>query len=286
MAAVSEILLLLIKNCRSVHTSVCVRVCLFNTSQFPCCPAHRTNTHSFRSWILKSLFCFLRLPRNIFTDSHCSPTPNKMRNCVSEINSSSSTFFSAHCKPWRSLWCHPCPRVSPLLCAANRTTEAIFLVFFKQQQKKKWGRRRPMQLFPGYTHDRGEETPSRSHPSKSLPLRKQKASVQLGSVSWISPGVEHAIHQKIWGTRLIPKPCLKIVNLRFWEVRGRKGGCRNIWVKNTSHHQYIFCTRKIYFWLVIGLQVNSKIWKPVNNTCLINTIYLKQFYWSRDILQG
>ena len=93
MAAVSEIYFFKLRTV-GLCTQVYVCVCLFNTSQSPCCPIHRTNTHSFRAGSSNPCFFFLRPPRNKFTDSHCSPSPIKVKNCVSEINTSTSAWFS------------------------------------------------------------------------------------------------------------------------------------------------------------------------------------------------
>lgn len=78
-----------------MHTSV--RVCVFiQYLSIPLLSYTQNKYPLFQSWILKSLFFFffLRPPRNKFTDSHCSPSPIKVKNCVSEINTSTSAWFS------------------------------------------------------------------------------------------------------------------------------------------------------------------------------------------------
>ena len=95
MAAVSEIYFCKLRTvglCTQVYVCVCVFIQYLS---IPLLSYTQNKYPLFQSWILKSLFCFfLRPPRNIFTDSHCSPSPIKVKNCVSEINTFSSTWFS------------------------------------------------------------------------------------------------------------------------------------------------------------------------------------------------
>lgn len=154
--------------------------------------------------------------------------------------------LSAHCNPRRNLQCHPRPWASSLLRGANRITEAVFLVFFKQQQKRNGGDDHPCNYFliiltiRERKHHPSPTLPSPSHCETSKRLQCHSGQ-SVGSIQ----GLEHPIHQKIRGTRFAPKPFLKIVNLRFREVSGRQGGCRKKWMKSLSNHQYIFLYSKV-----------------------------------------
>lgn len=146
-----------------VYVRVCM--CLFNISQIPLL-SHTMNTHSFRSLILKSLFfkAPIWIYSLIFIASH--PPSNETlfaRNkcCQQHL------LLSAHYIPWRNL--QSCPWGLSLLCGVNRITEALFLSYFKHQQKEM--REKRAWLFPDCTRYQGQwEPPQGSQWRTSAPV--------------------------------------------------------------------------------------------------------------------
>lgn len=118
--------------------------------------------------------------------------------------------------PWRKLQCHPW--ASPLLCGLNRITEAIFLFYFKQQQKRNGGEE-PCGYFLIMFTMGGWNTLPLSEVSESLQCNSgQFRQQRINSVRRTPSG------RKGPRIRLYPQPFLKTVNFFFWEVRGRRGG--------------------------------------------------------------
>lgn len=203
----------------------------------------------FQSWVLKSLFCFVLFKtslRNIYTDSHCSPSPIKVKNCVSEINTSSSALFSQPIVIPKGICGATHAHGLHLYCVEQIESLKLYFLSSLNSSKKEMGDDHPCNYFliiltiRERKHHPSPTLPSPSHceTSKGYPM-------PLRSASWINSGCRTPHTQKI-RNRFAPKPFLIIVNLHF-RGKGKTKEAVGKYELKVCQSSVYFCIRKFYF---------------------------------------
>lgn len=208
----------------SEQRSVCT--CVYPApTKSPCCHAEWIPTRS-QAWssnhyfVLKTSYEYIHLFPFL-------PIPHQMKNCLQEINASSSTFYSLLiifpeeiCHPWDL----------SLLCRVNRIIEAVFLFYFKQQQKRN-GREEAHVVISWLTHNQGDGKPSVKW--------VQDFSAHLHSMALPMSGHsgrEHPRRNKSLTNRLYPHPFSKLWSSASGRKEEEGEAIRETCFKNTPSH--------------------------------------------------